>query len=204
MGQPRGQELRRITETALVRVKGFARDQFKATITCFVSYTWGDQAHERWVLKLSDDLRKADLAVTLDKWDNSTVGASLSRFVSRIEQSDFIIVIGTSSYREKYENKDPQYGSIVAAEMDLINVRLTGTEAQKASILPVLLEGKEKSSLPPLLHRRVYSDFTSEENYFVSLFDLILTLYRIPFDDSRVDDLREKLREESQALTTRH
>jgi hypothetical protein len=82
---------------------------------------------------------------------------------------------------------------VVAAEVDLINVRLTGTEVQKASVLPVLLEGDAHTSFPPLLHRRVHSDFTREEYYFATLFDLVLTLYRIPFDHTIVQDLRAKL-----------
>ena len=98
-------QMRTTYEAALVRVKGFARDWFKATPTCFISYAWGNTKHERWVLKLSDDLRKADIVVTLDQWNNSMVGASISRYASRIEQSDFIIVVGTSSYRQKYEIK---------------------------------------------------------------------------------------------------
>jgi hypothetical protein len=107
-----------------------------------------------------------------------------------------VLVIGTPTYRQKYVNKLSQYGSVVAAEVDLINIRLTGTEAQKASVIPLLLEGEERTSFPPLLHRRVYGDFTQEKKYFVTLFDLVLTLYRIPPNDPIVRDLREKLRDE--------
>ena len=93
---------------------------------------------------------------------------------------------------------------MVAAEVDLINVRLTGTEAQKTSILPILLSGEERTSFPPLLHRRLYGDFIREEHYFVSLFDLVLTIHRIPFDDPIVVDLRAKLREEVNIIISRH
>jgi hypothetical protein len=129
-------KMRTTYETALVRVKGFIRDRSDTTVpTCFVSYAWGNTDHERWVLKLSDDLRHADIDVVLDQWNNSPIGSSVPRFISRIEQSDFIVVVGTPSYRKKYENKLSQYGSVVAAEVDLINVRLTGTEGQKDTIL---------------------------------------------------------------------
>lgn len=197
-------KMRTSYETALVRVKGFIRDRGDTVApTCFVSYAWGVPEHSRWVRKLSDDLRRADIDAVLDQWDNPAIGASVSRFISRIEQSNFVIVVGTPSYRQKYENKLSQYGSVVAAEVDLINVRLMGTEAHKASILPLLLAGEKRTSFPPLLHGRVYGDFTHEEYYFVALFDLVLTLYRIPFSDPVVRDLREKLQEEVQAFTTR-
>ncbi len=66
-------------------------------------------------------------------------------FVGRIEKSDKIIVIGTQAYRRKYENQDTKTGYVVAAEVDLINKRLLGTEKQKESVLP-LLGGRGRSS----------------------------------------------------------
>ncbi len=171
--------------------------------TCFVSYAWGNSVHERWVRKLTDDLCNADIDAVLDQYNNATLGSSVTRFISRIEEDnfDFVLVIGTPTYRQKYVNKLSQYGSVVAAEVDLINVRLTGSEARKASAIPLLLEGEERTSFPPLLYRRVYGDFTQEKNYFVRLFDLVLTLYRIPFDDPIVRDLREKLQEMADTYT---
>jgi len=197
-------KMRTTYETALVRVKGFIRDRNDTTRpTCFVSYAWGNSEHKRWIQNLANDLRKADMNIILDQWDNSATGASIPRFISRIEESDFILVVGTPSYRQKYENQVSQHGSVVAAEVDLINVRLTETEVQKASVLPVLLAGEKRTSFPPLLQRRVHSDFTREEYYFVTLFDLVLTLYHIPFDHTIVQDLRAKLEEEAEALDAR-
>jgi len=197
-------KMRTTYETALVRVKGFIRDRNDTTKpTCFVSYAWGNSEHKRWVQNLANDLRKADMNIVLDQWDNPAIGANIPRFISRIEESDFILVVGTPSYRQKYENQVSQHGSVVAAEVDLIDVRLTGTEVQKASVLPVLLAGEKRTSFPPLLQRRVHSDFTREEYYFVTLFDLVLTLYHIRFDDPIVQDLRAKLGEEAEALDAR-
>ena len=59
---------------------------------------------------------------------------------------------------------------------------------------------KEAKSLPPLMRRRVYADFRSEESYFPALFDLILTLYGISFKDPAVAELREKLNPETSRL----
>jgi WD40 repeat protein len=51
-------KLRTSYETKLVSVKSFVRDRKDATLpTCFVSYAWGNTAHERWVVRLADDLR---------------------------------------------------------------------------------------------------------------------------------------------------
>jgi len=131
--------------------------------------------------------------VVLDRWHNAQIGASVARFVERIEKSDRIVMVGTPHYRRKYENKDSSTGYVVAAEVDLINNRLLGTEPQKLSVLPLLLDGEKMTSLPPLLHGRVYADFRDEFAYFTTAFDLILSLYQIPPNHPVVADLRESL-----------
>lgn len=119
---------------------------------------------------------------------------SVARFIERIEKSDRIVVVGTPLYRHKYENQDTSTGYVVAAEVDLIANRLLGTEMQKESVLPMLLDGEKPASLPPLLHGRIYGDFRDEKAYFTQAFDLILDLYNIPHQDHAVADLRESLR----------
>ena len=64
----------------------------------------------------------------------------------------------------------------------------------KETVYPVLLDGTEGKSLPPLMRGRVYADFREEETYLPTMFDLILSIYHIPFDDRAVIDLRVSLR----------
>ncbi len=180
-------------ESALKTVKSLA---WEKRPTCFISYAWGERAHEQWVEKrLARDLQNADIEVILDRWDNAAIGSSVPRFIGLLENSKMlVVVVGTPLYRKKYENKVSTTGSVVAAEVDLINGRMLGNERQKKTVLPVLLDGTEAKSLPPLMHRRVFADFRREESYFLALFDLILTLYEISFKDPAVTDLREMLR----------
>src|SRR4029453_4184653 len=92
-----------------------------------------------------------------------------------------------------YKNRVSTDGSVVAAEVDLVNKNLTGSETQKESVMPVLREGTPATALPPLLGGRVYADFRHEEMYFAALFDLVLSMYRVPFDDEDVTGLRTSL-----------
>jgi hypothetical protein len=101
-------------------------------------------------------------------------------------------------FLDKYINKVSETGSVVAAEVDLIQQRLLGTEADKNTVIPLLLAGEDRNALPPLLRGRAYGDFRSEHFYFARLFDLILTLYRISFRETAVRDLRDELRAEAQ------
>ncbi|MFC1634657.1 toll/interleukin-1 receptor domain-containing protein [Planctomycetota bacterium] len=182
-------------EQVIFRLKTYVTEQEITSPECFISYAWGEAQHERWVEKiLASDLQKAGIDVILDRWENAKIGASVSRFVERIEKCDRIVVVGTPLYRKKYENKDSSTGYVVAAEVDMLSNRLLGTEEQKRSVLPVLREGEKTSSLPPLLQGRVYADFRDEQAYFATAFDLILSLYEIDSRDPAVADLRESLR----------
>lgn len=183
-------------EQAVFQLASYVKNQGIDKPECFISYAWGDREQERWVERnLATDLQKAGIVVVLDRWENARVGASVSRFVERIEKCDRIIVVGTPLYRRKYENKDTSTGFVVAAEVDLISNRLLGTEGQKESVLPLLLAGEKTLALPPLLHGRVFADFRNERSYFTTAFDLILSLYKIAPHEQAVADLRESLQE---------
>ena len=54
-------------------------------------------------------------------------------------------------------------------------------------------EGDEDRAFPGLMRGRVYADFRHEPGYFLTLFQLISTLYRIPFDAPEFAELRETL-----------
>lgn len=177
-------------EAALVRIKALALERGLSAPSCFLSYAWGEPDHHVWMRDLATDLREAGVDVVFDEWANAAIGSSIGRFVERLAEVERIVVVGTSGYKRKYENRDADAGTVVAAEIDVIHVRLTGTEAQKKSVLPLLREGTPGESLPPLLQGRVYGDFRQESSYLPSLFDLVLTLYGIPFDDPGVVKLR--------------
>jgi hypothetical protein len=181
-------------EQLLFRLKTYVTEQKIASPECFISYAWGDPEHERWVEKsLATDLKKAGVTVVLDRWENARIGASLPRFGDRAGKSDRIIVIGTPLYRKKYDNNEPMRAFVVAAEGDLIGKRMIGTEAQKESVLPVLLEGTEESAFPHLLHARVYADFRKNEAYFDVALGLLLSRYGIEPTEQVATELRTSL-----------
>lgn len=198
--------LRTEFETALVRVKAYLDppQERPKRISVFMSYAWGDPDHERWVLRLAIDLRNCDFDVVFDQWHNTSVGASIAQFVERSASSDYVLIVGTPRYLEKYRtNETALYrGSILAAEVELINQRLTGTDGQKRTVLPVLLRDEPERSLPPLACGRVYADFRKEEAYFVELFGLIITMSQVGFDKPGILEIRESLKAAALKLET--
>ena len=182
-------------EQVLFRLKTYVTEHKVASPECFISYAWGNPDHERWVEKsLATDLQKAGMSVVLDRWENARIGASVPRFVERVGKSERVIVVGTPLYRKKYDNNEPMRGFVVAAEGDLIGKRMIGTEAQKESVLPLLLEGTEESAFPHLLHGRVYADFSRDEAYFDVALELLRSLYGIKSTEQVAAELRTSLK----------
>lgn len=165
-------------ERALFRSSTYIAENGITPPVCFLSYAWGDSEQERWVERFAHDLSKAGFDVLLDKWHNSRVGASVSRFVEQAAAADCILVIGTEKYRVKYKNQGSR-GFIVSAEGDIISTKMLGTENDKSNVLPILLDGTEKTSFPELLWGRVYSDFRSEDEYFSQLVRLVISILKL-------------------------
>jgi small GTP-binding protein len=181
-------------EQVLFRLKTYLIEQEFAMPTCFISYAWGVPEHELWVeRRLATDLQKAGVSVVLDRWENSRIGASVPRFIEKTGKCDLVILVGTPLYRTKYENSEPMGGFVVAAEGDQIGKRMIGTESEKESVLPVLLDGKPEIAFPQLLQGRVYADFRIPEKYFTIFIDLILSLFSITPQQPVAVDLRESL-----------
>lgn len=180
---------------ALAHLRAFVsgRDGTTRGRSCFVSYAWGDTDEEQWVEHtLVADLEHAGVEVILDR-KHSRFGDILARFVSRIDEVDVVVVVGTPRYKDKYRNKVAEAGSVVASEVDLIGVRLMGTEERKATVIPILLAGTPRESFPPMIEAHVYADFVHLD-YFSTVFDLALTIQGIAFDEKGVADLRQNLR----------
>lgn len=184
-------------EQVLFLLKSYVTDKKIASPECFISYAWGYTKQELWVERsLAMDLQKGGIKVILDRWENARIGASVPRFVERVGKTDRVIVIGTPLYRKKYENNESMRGFVVAAEGDLIGKRMIGTEAEKESVLPVLLNGNDNSAFQPLLQGRVYADFRKSEAYFDEVFKLLLSLYQIQPQHPVATELRESLMEQ--------
>ena len=96
-------------------------------------------------------------------------------------------MVGTPKLREKYdtETSDP----VVAAELELINIRLRQPSTYGPTVIPLLLAGDQRSAFTPLLQDVVSVRFLEEEQYFVNLFNLIWRLYELPPDHPFLEDL---------------
>lgn len=181
-------------EAGLVKVKSLMLElgDAEARPTCFISYARGLPEHERWVLQLAKDLRNADVDVLLDRW-HSPPGSDLGRYIDRILGCNFVIVAGTPGLRQKYEanSADP----VVAAELELIALRLRQPHQYGRTVVPILLQGTESEAFPPQLQKLVHLDFRNSDAYFPQLFTLIWQLCSLPFDHPLLEELQASIGE---------
>jgi small GTP-binding protein len=180
-------------EEVVFRVRAYVMEENIRPPACFISYALGVQEHERWVERLATDLQKAGISVVLGRWDTAAIGASVSRFIERMDRCDRIVVVGTPLYRQKYERVEEGAGVAVVAEVDLIHRRLIGSGERKSSVVPILLDGAFEMAFPKLLYSRVVLDCRDGTKYFANVFDLIVRLYDLPLDGPAVAELRQML-----------
>jgi hypothetical protein len=178
-------------ESSLRSIKSILRQResekgAKPAPSCFISYSWGVSEHEKWVLQLVKDLCNADIEVVFDRWHNIP-GHSILKFIEKIEVVDFTLAVGTKSYLNKYKCESGD--AVVDAELRMIGTRLRKRAEVRETVLPLLLEGTQTSSFPPMFEDSVFINFTERERYFVELFRLLLRLHSIPFDHPGLDEL---------------
>ena len=179
-------------EVAVAWIKAFRRDRGDGENkpSCFISYAWGDPSHQRWVEQLADHLQNADAGVIFDRWHN-TPATSISRFVERIDRAEFVCAVGTPGYRQKDDatDKDP----VVQAELRLIKSKLMARDETHDTVIPLLRSGTREEAFPALFKDSVFVDCREEADFFLHLFELVLAIHRIPFEDKMARQHRDEL-----------
>jgi hypothetical protein len=161
-------------------------------VSCFISYAWAEENHphyakqkyyEHWVAQLAGILQKTNIKIYLDGWEDRTTSRTNKFSVQLVNNSVYVLVIGTKLYLEKY-NRDSTdiIKSYPAAEFEatLIERMIGNNEIKRGRVFPVLLEDCEPECFPSLIwaNGNIPSVFF-QQDYFKSLFKLLRDLYQI-------------------------
>ena len=164
-------------------------------IRCFISYAWGDKKEKSWVKHFADDLIAAGIVVLFDQ-NNGRVGQSLADLIQQqIDEADFILLIGTPSYRHKSKSKSSSGRDfVVAYENQLIQGRASINEGERERVLPLLITGAPEISFPEWLVslNNLHVDLRDSSKYHESFFRLIRDMYRLYQQDHKVKELRKE------------
>lgn len=143
----------------------------------FISYSWDNQEHQEWVLKLATDLMNIyGIIVILDQFELSA-GKDLTYFMeSSIEKADKVLIILTPNYKIKAENRT----SGVGYEYSMISQELFESSITNVKFLPILRKGNSQNSTPKFLKSKVYHQMNNDQNYITKLYELSKIIYDKP------------------------
>lgn len=142
----------------------------------FVSYSWDNEEHKKWVRKLSDALRTDyGIYTLLDQYLRK--GEDLVNFMLRgIRIADRVLVIGTPNYKTKSESIEQNGG--VKFEDQIITISMY--RGAKAKFIPILREGSFESSFNTLLGVKSGFNFLDDLKYLTNLKALSDELWGTP------------------------
>ncbi|MDJ0839076.1 MAG: GTP-binding protein [Acidobacteriota bacterium] len=182
-------------EHALVRFKRYLDEHhLKKKPTCFLSYSSGDAAHQQFLKRLEEHLRKADIQTIID-YNDSPPGQPLSLFLDQILTCDTLLMCCTTSYHQKI--KEGSEGTPLNQEYQRILVRWK----QGLPIIPLLLDGSSfKRAVPRPFDTVVGYDFRKFEHNFVGLIKLVGQIHRIPLNAQGFNVLVKDLEKEIMSI----
>lgn len=142
----------------------------------FISYSWDNEQHKKWVLDLADKLCADGIDVILDRYYLKP-GANLPHFVEdNLNKADRVIIIFTPNYKLK---ADKRAGG-VGYEYSIMNVELYKNQTSNEKIIPILREGSAEQSIPTFMQQFIHIDTRNDENFLNSYNDLIREIYNEP------------------------
>lgn len=185
-----------LSEIKALIINKFKRSNFTVTNsedkhpTCFISYAWplllADKFDESWTqkftAKLASDLRLAGINVIMDLTHSQLGHDSVAFMHNYVNNSDFILVIGTQSLHSKFIDEN-RFGASVRNELNLIIAKQTkNRQEQKGDrVLPILLSGTLETSFPADFKRFIVTDSFQEEGtgYLSVIKNICHAIYKI-------------------------
>lgn len=127
----------------------------------FVVYSHDNTNHEKWVQDLTENLRiKAGVNAIVDKYI-SLDDVSFPQFMKdNIISSNYIIMIGTPQYKERFDKLKGGVGTEAK-----IMQNLNSQDPDINFVIPVLREGSFQMSFPIEFSANPGVDFTSDDDY---------------------------------------
>lgn len=144
--------------------------------TIFISYSWDNEEHKKWVLDLADKLCTDGINVILDRY-YLTPGKNLPHFVEdNLNKASRIIIIFTPNYKLKADKRTGGVGY----EYSIMNMELYKNQTSNEKIIPILRAGSTEESIPTFMQQFIHIDARNSENFINSYNDLVREIYNEP------------------------
>lgn len=144
----------------------------------FISYSWSNPDHEKWVLTLATELRESGVDVILDKWDLKE-GNDANAFMEQMVTDKDIKKVALICDRTYAEKTDDRKGG-VGTEAQIISPKIYEEQDQNKFVAVVReLDENGKAFLPAYYSSRIYIEL-SDTSMYAEGFDELL---RWAFDE---------------------
>lgn len=145
----------------------------------FISYAWGSEEHDAFVLQLAQDLTQNGVHVHLDKWDLGE-GQDKYVFMERMVNDPRVSKVLMLCDRNYHDKANDRRGG-VGVETQIISAELYAQVDQKKFIPLIVERGVDGSDfLPTFLKSRIYLDFSSVPSRDASFEGLLRAIYNKP------------------------
>ncbi len=144
--------------------------------TVFISYSWDDDDHKKWVLNLTKRLFEKGINVLLDQLELGP-GKNMIYFMeSSIPKSKKVLIIFTPNYKLKAEKREGGVGF----EYSILNAELYTKITSNDKFIPILKSGSFLDSVPAFMQQFIAIDMTKEEDFEVRFIELFYAIYDKP------------------------
>ncbi len=137
----------------------------------FISYSWEDDKHKKWVKSFANQLLNNGFDATLDQYDLS-LGDRLPQFMEKaVTESDYVLIICTPTYKSKSDNRTGGVGY----EGHIITGELL-SKGNERKFIPIIRKGDVSSSLPIFLSGKLAIDLKEDSRYDTNFMELITSM----------------------------
>ena len=139
--------------------------------TTFISYSWDDDAHRKWVRDLAARLRSDAIDARLDQWE-TVPGDQLPAFMERaIRDNQYVLIICTPRYKVRSERRQGGVGY----EGDIMTAEVL-SKANHRKFIPILCRGSWTEAAPSWLIGKYYVDLSANPYSEDAYQDLVTTM----------------------------
>lgn len=144
--------------------------------TVFISYSWDNEEHQNWVLKLATKLFDNGVKVLLDRYELGP-GKNMIHFMETvIPKADKVLIVFTTNYKLKAEKRQGGVGF----EYSILNSELYKTIATNNKYLPLIRSGSMDTSVPNFMQQFIAVDMSDDSKFDERFNQLLLAIYDKP------------------------
>ena len=145
----------------------------------FISYSWTDQDHEKWVINLANELVENGVDVILDKW-NLKEGQDANAFMEKMVTDPDIKKVAIICDRVYAEKADKRKGG-VGTETQIISPEVYSKSDQSKFVAIITEKDEEGKPYVPIFYKsRVYIDLSESDLYATNFEQLLRWIYDKP------------------------